>query len=154
MFPKAPSFLCSCPSGTQGGKRFVLLHVVSEICSSVFPITEKKSENPAASPGEKPSPCVAGASVCVWEERWGGRSAGGVEQLCVKVIPLRWLLQSELVNRLKYDCLALYSWVTFQSSYISCALHRAGMSQGLRARTRCGETQFAPRDTSCVHHPD
>lgn len=42
---------------------------MSEISSSVFPLTEKKSENPAASPGKKPSPCVARASVYIWEEK-------------------------------------------------------------------------------------
>lgn len=50
----------------EPGKRFVLLHVASEMSSSVFPLTEKKSENPAASPGEK--------------RGGGGRGAGGVAQ--------------------------------------------------------------------------
>lgn len=57
-------FICSYPNGTQDRKKFIILHVESEMFSSVFPLTEKKSEKPAASPGKKPSPCLAG--ICVY----------------------------------------------------------------------------------------
>lgn len=76
------------------GRGFVLLHVTSEMSSSVFPLTEKKSENPAASPGKKPSNFWLKPLYDFGKKRQGARSAGGVAQLCVKVIPLHWLYQS------------------------------------------------------------
>lgn len=65
----------------------MLLHTASEMSSSVFSLTEKKSENPAASPGKKLCPVWLRPlyeSVC--SGRWAEGVLGGCRALCKKHI--------------------------------------------------------------------
>lgn len=114
-FQKLPCSSALARVAPRNRKKFVFLYVESEMSYSVFPLTEKKSENPAASPGKKPSPCLAG--ICVYLGRGLGRKVcwGGGTALCTSGASALAVAEPEVIDQLKYESSGPYSSVPFWS---------------------------------------